>query len=400
MATISLYFDQRRPEPTGRCQVLVAIRHASETAFLRTGVSCAPEDWNGSNIVGDRLAPTLNAAIFKAQEVADDSARMLVAMPGGKRVTAVRIRDHAWSVLHPEDAMRGAPFIKHLEEFIKVGKAKRTHDMYLVTGGHLRRWLGRVKADKLTFHDITAAWLKDYEAWMTSEDMSVNTRGIDFRNIRAVFNDAITREVTDAPYPFRRFRVRQGVPRKRALSVGALRAIINAKGLPANAEVARDLFVLSFMLCGINVHDLCALDKISDGRVDYQRLKTGKPYSIKVEPEALAIIDRHRGKYSLLDFVDGSASYLAFYQKLCKWMRSLRWWLEDNAGLPLDELTTYWARHSWATIAASLDIPKETIAAALGHGRQSVTDIYIDFDMTKVDSANRRVLDWVLYKKK
>lgn len=63
----------------------------------------------------------------------------------------------------------------------------------------------------------------------------------------------------------------------------------------------------------------------------------------------------------------------------------------------IDTLTTYWARHSWATIAASLDIPKETIAAALGHSSHTVTDIYIEFDYRKVDEANRRVLNWVLY---
>lgn len=62
-------------------------------------------------------------------------------------------------------------------------------------------------------------------------------------------------------------------------------------------------------------------------------------------------------------------------------------------------LSAYWARHTWATIAASLDIPKETIAHALGHSQHSVTDIYIDFDRTKVDRANRKVLDWVLYSK-
>ena len=63
-------------------------------------------------------------------------------------------------------------------------------------------------------------------------------------------------------------------------------------------------------------------------------------------------------------------------------------------------LTTYWARHTWATIAASLDIPRDTIAHALGHGGNTVTDIYIDFDQKKVDDANRRVLDWVLYGKR
>ena len=65
------------------------------------------------------------------------------------------------------------------------------------------------------------------------------------------------------------------------------------------------------------------------------------------------------------------------------------------------DITTYWARHSWATIAASLDIPNETIAAALGHTYGNrITAIYIDFDMKKVDDANRKVIDWVLYGKK
>ena len=69
-------------------------------------------------------------------------------------------------------------------------------------------------------------------------------------------------------------------------------------------------------------------------------------------------------------------------------------------GVEIEELTTYWARHTWATIASELDIPKDTIAAALGHGGNSVTDIYIDFDLKKVDEANRKVLDYVLYGKK
>ena len=62
----------------------------------------------------------------------------------------------------------------------------------------------------------------------------------------------------------------------------------------------------------------------------------------------------------------------------------------------MPNLTTYWARHTWATIASELDIPKETIAAALGHGGNSVTDIYINFDKKKIDVANRKVIDYVV----
>ena len=67
-----------------------------------------------------------------------------------------------------------------------------------------------------------------------------------------------------------------------------------------------------------------------------------------------------------------------------------------GAKIGLENLTTYHARHTWASVAAELDIPKETIAAALVHSARTVTDIYIDFDQRKVDAANRRVIDYVL----
>lgn len=62
------------------------------------------------------------------------------------------------------------------------------------------------------------------------------------------------------------------------------------------------------------------------------------------------------------------------------------------------DLSQYWCRHTWATMAAELDIPKETIAAGLGHGGNTVTDIYIRFDQKKVDDANRRIIDYLLQK--
>ena len=64
------------------------------------------------------------------------------------------------------------------------------------------------------------------------------------------------------------------------------------------------------------------------------------------------------------------------------------------------ELSTYWARHSWATIARSIGVSIDDIALSLGHGDgHDLTRIYLDEDLQKVDEANRRVLDWVLYGK-
>ena len=63
-----------------------------------------------------------------------------------------------------------------------------------------------------------------------------------------------------------------------------------------------------------------------------------------------------------------------------------------------DNVTTYYMRHSWATIAAELDIPKDTIALTLGHGGSTVTDIYINYDLRKVDVANRQIIDLIVKK--
>ena len=72
---------------------------------------------------------------------------------------------------------------------------------------------------------------------------------------------------------------------------------------------------------------------------------------------------------------------------------------KKNITVKFPGLSSYWARHTWASIAAGLDIPKETIAAALGHSASSVTDIYIKFDKKKIDEANRKVIDYVFDKK-
>ena len=166
-----------------------------------------------------------------------------------------------------------------------------------------------------------------------------------------------------------------------------------------------DMFKLSFYLIGINIGDLCKLKRIDGDRIEYIRSKTHRLYSIKVEPEALEIINRYKGKDWLLDPLDRYDNYKQYARRLNGALQSIGEVEIGKQGVkkikPLyKKISTYWVRHTWATIAASLDIPKETIAAALGHGGNTVTDIYIDFDQRKVDEANRRVLDWVLYQKK
>jgi integrase len=158
-----------------------------------------------------------------------------------------------------------------------------------------------------------------------------------------------------------------------------------------------------FYLWGINLIDLFNLtDKnMVNGRIEYIRAKTGKFYSVKVEPETLEIIERYKGEKYLINIHDRYKNHKDYMKHLNKGLSKIGPVIKKSAnGVPVmkpicSDLTTYWARHTWATIAAELDIPKETIAAGLGHEiGNDITSIYIDFNMKKVDDANRKIINY------
>ena len=249
--------------------------------------------------------------------------------------------------------------------------------------------------------EIGIPWLTRFESWLAQTN-SKNARNILLRNIRAVFNYALDCEYT-TNYPFRRFKIRPEATRKRAMTVEQLRSLA-VYPVEDYQVFYRDMFVLMFCLIGINVVDLYSLGGIVDGRVEYRRAKTHRLYSIKVEPEAQAIIDKYHGTKNLLCIADRWTTHSQFGKQMNKALKRMGGMQRVGRGGKkvfepiVPGLTTYWARHTWATIAASLDVPKETIAHALGHGNDTVTDIYIDFDKKKVDEANRKVLDFVFGK--
>lgn len=264
--------------------------------------------------------------------------------------------------------------------------------------------------NSLTLSMVTPVWLNDFEAHMKKQGLAVNSIFTHMRNIRAVFNDAInTDRISQNMYPFRKYKLKTEKTLKRSLTVDELRLFMKHP-LQPHQERYRDIFMLIFYMQGINIIDLLNLKVLHYGCAEFRRSKTGRLYSIKIEQEAQFIIDKYKGDDYLLDIMDRYSDYRNFRSRMNDGLQKIGTFvLVENAAkdekyrkknkkeiTPLfPDLTTYWARHTWATIAAGLDIPKETIAAALGHGGNSVTDIYIDFDRKKIDIANRKVIDYV-----
>lgn len=374
-------------------------------AELNLGIEATCEEVNDALYILDkpklkaRLKSSLMYFVPRIQNIID---RMSTQWP--KDVDVKLVRDTVGRELGIiEDEGDNAMFMTHYIRFTDGKSQKGTKDIYQHTLNKIRLFDSEI--DKKKFEDITIQWLKDFENFCAQTSCK-NTCNIHLRNIRAVFNNAIDYEITTT-YPFRRFKIRPEATRKRSLAVEELRKLFDYP-VEEYAEIYRDCFKLIFMLIGINSADLWALKSITrDGRIEYKRAKTGRFYSIKVEPEAMEIIKKYRGVKGLLCIADRWSDHRNFRHQCNKALQKIGQVERKGRGgkkiitAEFEGLTTYWARHSWATIAAELDIPDAVIAEALGHSSPyTTTAIYINRNRKKVDDANRKVLDYVLYGKK
>ena len=390
MAKCYLKLDTRRALKDGTYPVKIVVTGNSKELRLDTGVSVKEDGWNPTtrNAVNRRTASLLSTLLTRTESTVLDLRERGVF----DKLTTAQLRK-ALTAEGPASPQR--TFLEVCEQFLHLKTGKRTREIYEAT-------MKKVTAfdPEVTMEGITPNWLREFSVFLGG---SVNGRAIHLRNIRAVCNYALDEELTQN-YPFRKFKIPREETRKRSLPVDDLRALMALDDLTPQEEEYRDMFLLIFYLVGINIADLAALthDSLVDGRIEYRRAKTGRLYSIKVEPEAQAIIDKYQGEQHLLSPFDRYSSYRDYNHRLNDALKKLGPvnGKHRNGVLtrePINpELSTYWARHSWATIAASLDIPNETIAAALGHSYGNrVTAIYINFDEKKIDAANRSVLNLI-----
>ena len=396
--TIKLYHDTRYTSTSA--PIKIAITQERKAAYISTPIKVDKSQWDrkAQSVVNHPRAKSLNDSLLRQRLDVTDA---LLSLGNVSKLTAVQIRDKIVAVLKGEDIDDNNTFYNWFVRYTDTKSVEGTRKIYLQTLVQLRRFVPDVT--KLRFEDINVDWLTRFEGFL-AKTASKNARNIHLRNIRTVFNYAIDNDATTL-YPFRRFKIRPEETKKRSLTVEQLRDLINYPCEPFQQRHV-DMFLLMFYLCGINAADLFHLTEIVDGRVEYRRAKTHKLYSIKVEPEAMEIINRYRGKGQLLNILDTTNDYKTFLSRTNKALKRLGEYERHGLGGTKDisplfpNLSTYWARHTWATIAAELDIPTDTIAAALGHGGNTVTDIYIKRNVNKVDQANRRVIDYVLYDKK
>jgi len=387
-----LYLDTRKgSEPFPLCLV---ISRRGQSAYVNLGVSLTREQWDTKARTIAELPPKRwptrdqVRSVIQRKRTAIETALLTMEADGRLHgMTALQVRD---AVVRQLSGAEEAPtyFMTYFDEV--AGRYEgRTRELYQTTAKRIRALVP--DADTLTLEDISVAWLDRLDRLMKPTAPSVNARNIHLRNIRHVMNAAIDDELTHN-YPFRKYKLRAQETEKRALTLTQVRQLL-AADVSGYLEEYRDIFMLSLYLLGINLADLIPLTtrNVKGGRLEYVRAKTKKPYSVKIEPEAWALIEKHKGERHLLAVGDRYRTAHDYLKHIDAGLKKIL------PGYPFDSLTTYWARHTVATLMINeLDIPKETVSAALGHSMGSrITAVYIDFDRRKVDAANRRLLDLI-----
>lgn len=261
----------------------------------------------------------------------------------------------------------------------------------------------------ILFSDIDISWLNKYERWLRAKGNKETTISLLFRTLRSAYNKAVEAKCArKTDYPFDEFKVSRFdvKTKKRAISKEYIKKIIgiDLSGENDSFSLSRDIFVFSYLCGGINFSDVANLkqDNIINGRICYIRQKTGKAISILLSDEAWDILSRYRISNNvmrgyLFPILDIRVHKTA-QQKQNRIHKILG---KVDKGLKLiaekckieQNLTTYSARHSFATVLKNSGVNVALISETLGHSNLSTTQIYLaSFDNKQVDEAMLHLL--------
>lgn len=402
-----------KPDPNKAVNVTIRVIHNRKVRYINTNLSVTIAGLNKKfELKNSSLIDEANMLIKRLRDKCNLHAELVSRMS----------IDDLIQFLTAEQEF-DIDFIKFAEKVIqrlikekRLGVAKN-HQSAI---NALKRYLnGRLY---LSFREITVKFLQGFEEYVRENPMQVSKTKVavnkDMRrapslylgSLRALYN-ILKQEYNDEdigiiriPYsPFAKYKVPAEKPtRKRALPVETIRLIINIDEAYTNQRfmLAKDVFVLSFCLIGMNSTDLYHCTQLRNGQIIYKRKKTASRrddeaiMQVQIPPEIEKQMNRYKDKDGerVFNFYKRYATANNFNQAINKGLKLI------GEVLEIDDSEFYAARHSWATIAINkVEIDKMTVHEALNHvlDEMKVTDRYIEKDWSLINNANRKVLDFV-----
>ena len=382
-----LYIEKKSVRADGTCCIRVYEQINRKSIRVSTGLYVKPEYWDAfaQRVKEGKDAKMLNNALSAiANRV---SSAIFNAKALGK--VAEIDNDFITAAIEGRDLSRKDDLIEFIYRLAKTKKKEKTMNSYVCLARRIEKMACCTRIE-----DIDRKFMQDFLDSL--EGLKPNTKLQYMRVLKSTIRVAIDDGFQINPN-YRTIKLKLQETMKRSLTIEKVRAIYNATYKRINLQIARDLFILVVFLRGINLSDLFSLteDNIVDGRIVYNRKKTGKLYSVKIEPEAQELIDKYKsGRYLFHPY----EKQKKVTDIICSKMKRLHYTSGEKSGEIIEpKMTLYWARHTWATLAYELDVPRDVISEGLGHSfGAAVTGVYIRTNDKKVDAANRKVIDYIL----
>ena len=415
----------RRPQKKdGRGTLKIALQHKHKVGYKTLDVHLLPSEWDASKlqVIGRPDKKFLNVEIRKTFA---DMATALTRVEIRRDFVFLEAKDIVDMIARGADTVDEPCDLDFVipvyNEYIMLCRKTNTAQTYKTSLNNLIEYCAG-EIDTLRFKDITGAWLRKYQNWLLApknekfpnlggKGMEVNGANVYLRNLRTIFNYAINNDFTKARYPFKDIDMSTTEPDKRMVDYDKFLEWATIP-MPDYRDFYRDLFMLSFYLCGIRPVDLLHVKKsqVENNRLVYypEKLNGRTKLSIKIEPEAWELIKKYEGEEYLINIMESRTDYRTFSKH---WNAAIKAIGVDEFGQKkgrggqtyttvkhngiVPYMTIYYARTLWASYAYNvLDVPMDTISQALGHKNGlRVTNFYVKRDNSRVDKANRDLID-------
>ena len=259
----------------------------------------------------------------------------------------------------------------------------------------------------IPFNIIDVPWLERYEKWLRSRGNKENTISLQFRTLRSAYNKAIKEKCAQkSEYPFEEFKVSKfdTSTQKRAIAKTDILKFVDDTepvGQKRYVQLSKDIFMFSYLCGGINFTDIANLTKanIVNGRLEYIRQKTHKLIKIGIPDEAMRIIKKYETESTgyLFPILNNKVHKTALQKqnRIHKMRGKVNYNLKvlgKRLGIEIS-VTTYVARHSFASVLKKSGVNIAIISEALGHSDLATTQIYLDsFDNEQINDAMKNLL--------
>ena len=394
--TINVLCYKSKTLSNGEHPLMIRICKNGKKKYVSLGISVKSKHWNFDKNEPKSTCPNRDhISCLIASKKAEYEKEAIKLQSEGRNFTAESLHE---KLLTPNISRTVADifneYIEQLRQEKRTGYMKSVLQVYnslLKYNNHL----------DIYFDDIDFLWLRQYEIWLKSGGLAINTIGIRFRTLRTIYNYAMTNDwVKTENYPFKKFKVSKLSEEtvKRALSKNEVNRIIKYPCSGGYDQLAIDIFAFTYYVGGINFADIANLthSNIINGKLVYKRQKTGKLIRIPLPPQAVELINKYKGRTYLFPIYNEhhqteQAKSNRLHKVITKVNKHLKL-IGEDLKLPIT-LTTYVARHSQATVMKRAGVPTALISQIMGHSSERVTQIYLDnFDNEQIDEAMKNLL--------